>query len=325
MDRKSIKSEPEDDNDPLGAVDSLEDEAKAVPEIPLELIENIKQEEIVQDSQYVDIGVYVLDEIKQQVKKEIVEEENHFKPKIEFEHNSSEQILSDKNSLQTEIRVVPTTTVLCTNDPTASHLQQSDNALQWGNSYEGKVCSLTEFELRMFQQKAKATNLPFLVKDIIKMSPQDYNNVSNVSLDHSQMSLCNDIRKALKETDFAKQNKYIYHKQLLKRKEGPVYNDILVKKPKSSTETKRCPEVSPPNITSTSSPGLSTSKWQRTKNLTKEQRTEIVNECVQDKVSPVDLAKKWNCNPDTIRTWVRKAGKNLPRVYKSHYSFLNQL
>jgi len=304
MDRKSIKSEPEDDNDPLGAVDSLEDEAKAVPEIPLELIENIKQEEIVQDSQYVDIGVYVLDEIKQQVKKEIVEEENYVKPKIEFEHNSSEQILSD---------------------PTASHLQQSANALQWGNSYEGKVCSLTEFELRMFQQKAKATNLPFLVKDIIKMSPQDYNNVSNVSLDHSQMSLCNDIRKALKETDFAKQNKYIYHKQLLKRKEGPVYNDILVKKPKSSTETKRCPEVSPPNITSTSSPGLSTSKWQRTKNLTKEQRTEIVNECVQDKVSPVDLAKKWNCNPDTIRTWVRKAGKNLPRVYKSHYSFLNQL
>ena len=33
-------------------------------------------------------------------------------------------------------------------------------------------------------------------------------------------------------------------------------------------------------------------------------------------MSPADLAKKWQCNPDTIRTWVRKAGKVLPKSYK---------
>jgi len=174
-------------------------------------------------------------------------------------------------------------------------------------------------QLRRFQQKAKAVNLPFLVKDIIKMSPQDFNNVSNVSLDHSQMLLCNDIREALwpeamgrsqfqinqeTESDFSKEKIHTYHKQLLERKEGPLYN----KKPKSSTETERRPKVCPPNMTSTSSPGLSTSKWQkkRTKKFTKEQKNEIINECVVDKVSSLVLAKKWNCSPDTIRTWVHR-------------------
>eukprot|EP00090_Calanus_glacialis_P044531 TRINITY_DN7950_c0_g1_i1.p1 TRINITY_DN7950_c0_g1~~TRINITY_DN7950_c0_g1_i1.p1 ORF type:complete len:1263 (-),score=483.66 TRINITY_DN7950_c0_g1_i1:324-3560(-) len=53
-----------------------------------------------------------------------------------------------------------------------------------------------------------------------------------------------------------------------------------------------------------------------TKNLTAEQRNQIVHECVEDQVSPTDLAKKWQCNADTIRTWVRKAGKQLPKQYK---------
>ena len=55
---------------------------------------------------------------------------------------------------------------------------------------------------------------------------------------------------------------------------------------------------------------------QATKMLTSEQKSQIINECVEDMISPVDLAKKWGCNPDTIRAWVRKAGKVLPKTYK---------
>ena len=53
-----------------------------------------------------------------------------------------------------------------------------------------------------------------------------------------------------------------------------------------------------------------------TKNLTPEQRQQIIAECVEDMISPTDLARKWNCNADTIRTWVRKAGLTLPKQYK---------
>ena len=53
-----------------------------------------------------------------------------------------------------------------------------------------------------------------------------------------------------------------------------------------------------------------------TKNLTPEQRQQIINECVEEMISPTDLARKWNCNADTIRTWVRKAGLALPKQYK---------
>ena len=53
-----------------------------------------------------------------------------------------------------------------------------------------------------------------------------------------------------------------------------------------------------------------------TKNLTPEQRQQIINECVEEMISPTDLARKWNCNADTIRTWVRKAGLTLPKQYK---------
>ena len=55
---------------------------------------------------------------------------------------------------------------------------------------------------------------------------------------------------------------------------------------------------------------------QNTKNLTQEQKNQIINECVEDHFSPADVAKKWGCNPDTIRTWIRKAGKTLPKTYK---------
>ena len=51
-------------------------------------------------------------------------------------------------------------------------------------------------------------------------------------------------------------------------------------------------------------------------NLTVEQRSRIVAECCEDLISPTDLARKWNCNADSIRTWVRKAGRQLPEQYK---------
>ena len=34
-----------------------------------------------------------------------------------------------------------------------------------------------------------------------------------------------------------------------------------------------------------------------------EQRAQIINECVDDRISPVDLAKKYNVNAKTIRAW----------------------
>merc|ERR1712096_79253 len=53
------------------------------------------------------------------------------------------------------------------------------------------------------------------------------------------------------------------------------------------------------------------------KSMTPEQKTQIIHECVEDKISPTTLARKWQCNADTIRTWVRKAGKQLPKQYKT--------
>ena len=61
---------------------------------------------------------------------------------------------------------------------------------------------------------------------------------------------------------------------------------------------------------------ISSNNGLTTKNLTPEQRQQIINECVEDMISPTDLARKWNCNADTIRTWVRKAGLTLPKQYK---------
>ena len=60
--------------------------------------------------------------------------------------------------------------------------------------------------------------------------------------------------------------------------------------------------------------------FNQTKNLTPEQRQQIVFECVEQKISPTVLARKWKCNADTIRTWVRKAGFKLPAQYKQYNS-----
>ena len=53
-----------------------------------------------------------------------------------------------------------------------------------------------------------------------------------------------------------------------------------------------------------------------TKNLTPEQRQQIIKECVEDRINPSALARKWNCNAFAIRAWVRKAGLTLPKHYK---------
>ena len=49
---------------------------------------------------------------------------------------------------------------------------------------------------------------------------------------------------------------------------------------------------------------------------TQEQKTQIINECVENLTSPKDLSRKWGCGQDTIRNWVKKAGKELPRKYR---------
>eukprot|EP00092_Neocalanus_flemingeri_P025989 GFUD01028169.1.p1 GENE.GFUD01028169.1~~GFUD01028169.1.p1 ORF type:complete len:583 (-),score=134.02 GFUD01028169.1:33-1781(-) len=53
--------------------------------------------------------------------------------------------------------------------------------------------------------------------------------------------------------------------------------------------------------------------------LNPKQQKQIIKECVEDFMSPRNLAKKWGCKPDTIRSWVRKAGHKLPdpSLYKS--------
>ena len=50
--------------------------------------------------------------------------------------------------------------------------------------------------------------------------------------------------------------------------------------------------------------------------LTPEQWQQIVKECVQEEITPGELARKWKCNPDTIRSKVRTAGLTLPMQYK---------
>jgi len=54
----------------------------------------------------------------------------------------------------------------------------------------------------------------------------------------------------------------------------------------------------------------------KTYKLTPEQWQQVIKECVEEEISPNDLARKWNCSSDTIRTKVRKAGLTLPKQYK---------
>ena len=42
----------------------------------------------------------------------------------------------------------------------------------------------------------------------------------------------------------------------------------------------------------------------------------IIKEFVESQLSPEDLGRKWGCHPDTIRTWVSKAQKEIPEASK---------
>jgi uncharacterized protein YjcR len=47
-----------------------------------------------------------------------------------------------------------------------------------------------------------------------------------------------------------------------------------------------------------------------------EQRARIITECVEGQISPMELARRYNVNADTIRAWVRKSGRTLPKTYR---------
>ena len=61
---------------------------------------------------------------------------------------------------------------------------------------------------------------------------------------------------------------------------------------------------------------LTRKEFDEAKSLTTDQMAQIISECVDDHVSPVNLAKKYSVRADTIRAWIRKAGKTLPKTYK---------
>ena len=54
----------------------------------------------------------------------------------------------------------------------------------------------------------------------------------------------------------------------------------------------------------------------QTKNMSTKQKNEIIRECVEDHISPVELGRRHHMTADTIRAWVRKAGMNLPKTYR---------
>lgn len=50
--------------------------------------------------------------------------------------------------------------------------------------------------------------------------------------------------------------------------------------------------------------------------FSQEEKDEIVAECLETLVSPNELGKKYGATADTIRGWIKKAGKELPKNYK---------
>ena len=49
-----------------------------------------------------------------------------------------------------------------------------------------------------------------------------------------------------------------------------------------------------------------------------ESKTKIVQQCVDNLISPEKLAKMYKCVPRTIRTWVKKSGQSLPEKYTNN-------
>ena len=47
-------------------------------------------------------------------------------------------------------------------------------------------------------------------------------------------------------------------------------------------------------------------------------KTKVVQQCVDNLISPEKLAKMYKCVPRTIRTWVKKSGHSLPEKYTNN-------
>ena len=68
-------------------------------------------------------------------------------------------------------------------------------------------------------------------------------------------------------------------------------------------------------MTSTSkAPAVAAGKRKPAAKFTDEQKSSIVKEVVESLISPADLSKKYGASADTIRTWVKKAGFDLPKA-----------
>ena len=71
----------------------------------------------------------------------------------------------------------------------------------------------------------------------------------------------------------------------------------------------------PPKPPTPPPPGLNSNS--KAKNMSQEQRSQIVRECVEDKISPKVLEGKYGIYFGTIRRWVKKAGLQLPKSYNA--------
>ena len=49
-----------------------------------------------------------------------------------------------------------------------------------------------------------------------------------------------------------------------------------------------------------------------------ESKIKVVQQCVDNLISPEKLAKMYKCVPGTIRTWVKKSGHSLPEKYTNN-------
>jgi hypothetical protein len=63
-------------------------------------------------------------------------------------------------------------------------------------------------------------------------------------------------------------------------------------------------------------PGPSTIVAKNAKDFSADERTKIVSECVDELISPAELALRYNVNVTAIRSWVKASGKTLPSRYK---------
>ena len=61
----------------------------------------------------------------------------------------------------------------------------------------------------------------------------------------------------------------------------------------------------------------------KTLKLTPEQWQQVIKECVEEEISPNDLARKWNCSSDTISK-LSKLSKQVVKVRKAGFTMFEQ-